>query len=177
MANGNTPDGNRAHDDTRDGNTDDAIDGNTDDAIRDILTTTCRIALVGASDKPWRASHGVMRFLLERGYDVTPVNPVLAGQAIHGRTVVASLAEAAPLEMVDVFRASAHVAPVVDRAVQLCARIVWLQLGVIDEVAAAKARLAGIAVVMDRCPVIEDRRIGPFHAPRAVSGLPVQANH
>ncbi len=137
-------------------------DGNSDDTIRDILTTTRRIALVGASAKPWRASHEVMRFLLGRGYDVTPVNPALAGQTIHGRTVVASLAEAAPLEMVDVFRASIHVAALVDRAIELGAKTVWMQLGVIDQHAADKARAAGITVVMDRCPVIEDRRIGPF---------------
>src|SRR3978361_2021623 len=95
------------------------LDGNTDATIREILTTTRRIALVGASAKTWRASHGVMRFLLDRGYDVTPVNPGLAGQTIHGRTVVASLAEAAPLEMVDVFRASRHVSALEGRDKQL----------------------------------------------------------
>jgi predicted CoA-binding protein len=138
------------------------LDGNTDDTIRGILTTTRRIALVGASAKPWRASHEVMRFLLARGYDVTPVNPGLAGQTIHGQIVVASLADAAPLEMVDVFRASAYVGPVVDQAIQLGAQTIWMQLGVIDQASAARARAAGIMVVMDRCPVIEDRRIGPF---------------
>jgi predicted CoA-binding protein len=138
------------------------LDGNTDDTIRDILTHTRRIALVGASAKSWRPSHEVMRFLLNRGYDVTPVNPGLAGQIIHGRTVVSSLADAVPLEMVDVFRASVHVRALVDRAIDLGARTIWLQLGVIDLDAAAKARAAGLNVVMDRCPVIEDRRIGPF---------------
>ena len=140
-------------------------DGNTDGTIRNILTTTRRIAVVGASAKPWRASHEVMRFLLDRGYDVTPVNPGLAGQTIHGRTVVASLAEAAPLEMVDVFRATAHVAKLVDDVIQIGADTIWMQLGVIDQEAAARARAAGIRVVMDRCPVIEDRRIGPFATP------------
>jgi predicted CoA-binding protein len=155
------------------------LDGNTDDTIRDILTTTRRIALVGASAKPWRASHEVMRFLLEHCYDVTPVNPSLAGQTIHGRMVVASLADAAPLEMVDVFRASVHVAALVDRAIDLGARTIWLQLGVIDRDAAAKARAAGIRVVMDRCPVIEDRRIGPFGAvrPHPVRPYPVRPDH
>jgi predicted CoA-binding protein len=138
------------------------FDGNTDDTLRKILTMTRRIALVGASAKPWRASHEVMRFLLDRGYDVTPVNPGLAGQAIHGRTVAASLADAGPLEMVDIFRASIHVGALVDRAIQLGAQTIWMQLGVIDEDAAARARAAGITVVMDRCPVIEDRRLGPF---------------
>jgi predicted CoA-binding protein len=139
-----------------------SIDGQTDEAIRAVLTETRRIALVGASAKPWRASHGVMRFLLDRGFDVTPVNPGLAGQTIHGRTVVARLADAAPLDMVDVFRNSAHVGPLVDAAIRLGAKSIWTQLGVIDEDAAARARAAGISVFMDRCPVIEDRRLGLF---------------
>jgi len=138
------------------------IDGDTDDVIRCILTTTRRIALVGASQKSWRASNSVMRFLLDRGYDVTPVNPGLAGQTIHGRTVVGSLADAAPLDMVDVFRNASEVAPLVDEVIQLGARTIWMQLGVMNQLAAERARAAGIMVVMDRCPVIEDRRIGPF---------------
>ncbi len=136
------------------------IDGQSDDTIRAILTGTRRIAVVGASDKAWRPSHGVFRFLLDRGYDVTPVNPVLAGRAIHGRTVLASLAEAAPLEMVDIFRASANAGAAVDEAIRLGARTVWMQLGVVDEAAAGRARAAGLTVVMDRCPVIEVRRLG-----------------
>ena len=139
-----------------------AIDDQTDETIRAIMTTTRRIALVGASAKPWRASHEVMRFLLDRGYDVTPVNPGLAGLTIHGRMVVARLADAGPLDMVDVFRNSAHVGPLVDDVVRLGARTIWMQLGVVDLAAAERARAAGIAVVMDRCPVIEDRRLGPF---------------
>ena len=138
------------------------IDGQSDDTIRDILAGTRRIALVGASDKPWRPSYEVMRFLLDRGYDVTPVNPSLAGQDIHGRPVVADLTAAAPLDMVDVFRASAHVDALVDDAIRLGAQTIWMQLGVIDQVAAERARAAGITVVMDRCPVIENRRIGPI---------------
>jgi uncharacterized protein len=136
------------------------IDGQSDAAIRAILETTRRIALVGASAKPWRPSHGVMRFLLDCGYDVTPVNPGLEGQAIHDHPVAGRLEQAAPLEMVDVFRNSAHVGGVVDDAIALGARVVWMQLGVIDQAAAARARDAGIAVVMDRCPVIEARRLG-----------------
>lgn len=144
-----------------------SIDGQSDDAIRAILTTCRRIALVGASARTWRDSHHVMRFLLDRGFDVTPVNPNLVGQSIHDRAVVGSLVEAAPLEMVDIFRASAHVGPVIDAAIRLGARVVWMQLGVIDHAAAARARAAGLQVVMDRCPVIEDRRLGPFcHPPR-----------
>jgi predicted CoA-binding protein len=101
-----------------------------------------------------------MGFLLRQGYDVTPVNPNLAGQTLHGRLVVPSLDEAGPVEMVDLFRASANVAPAVDAAIRLHAKVVWMQLGVIDEAAAQKARAAGITVVMDRCPVIETGRLG-----------------
>jgi predicted CoA-binding protein len=135
------------------------VDRLSDETVTGLLRTTRRIALVGASTDPGRPSHGVMRFLLERGYDVTPVNPDHLGETIHGRTVVATLDEAAPLDMVDVFRRSEFVAPVVDAAIRLGAKSVWMQLRVIDEVAAAKARAAGIAVVMDRCPIIEDRRM------------------
>jgi uncharacterized protein len=139
-----------------------SVDGESDETIRRLLTTTRRIALAGASMKPWRASHGVMRFLLDHGFDVTPVNPTLAGQTLHGRTVVASLADAVPLEMVDVFRNSSHVAGLVEDAIRLGAASIWMQLGVVDQAAAARARAAGITVVMDRCPVIEDRRLRVF---------------
>ena len=135
------------------------LDSRTAHDIREILTRTRRIALVGASNKTHRASHEVMGFLLERGFDVTPVNPMLAGRDIHGRRVVASLDEAAPLEMVDLFRASARVGPAVDDAIRLGAQVVWMQLGVIDQAAAARARAAGVIVVMDRCPVIEFARL------------------
>jgi uncharacterized protein len=137
-----------------------SIDGQSDETIRAILTGTRRIAVVGASDKTWRPSHGVFGFLLSRGYDATPVNPMLAGRAIHGRTVAARLDEAAPLEMVDIFRASAKAGAAVDDAIRLGARTVWMQLGVVDEAAAERARAVGITVVMDRCPVIEVRRLG-----------------
>jgi predicted CoA-binding protein len=140
------------------------IDGQSDETIRTILAETRRIAVVGASDKPWRPSHGVFGFLLSRGYDATPVNPLLAGRTIHGRAVVARLEDAAPLDMVDIFRASANAGAAVDAAIALGARTVWMQLGVVDEAAAERARAAGIVVVMDRCPVIEVRRLGlPRH--------------
>lgn len=132
----------------------------TDDDIRDLLLATRRIAVVGASDRPGRPSHGVFRFLLDRGYAAVPVNPQLAGRAVHGVPAVATLADAAPLDMVDVFRRSADAGAVVDEAIHLGARSVWLQLGVIDEAAAARARAAGLIVVMDRCPAIEWRRLG-----------------
>jgi predicted CoA-binding protein len=134
-------------------------DHTTDTAIREILTSTTRIALVGASNKPDRPSYGVMQFLLAQGYDVTPVNPGLAGEDILGRPVVASLAEAAPLQMVDIFRKSAEVAGPVAEAIRLGAKTIWMQLGVVNEDAAATARAAGLDVVMDRCPAIEIPRL------------------
>ena len=137
-----------------------AVDGLDDAAIARILTRTRRIALVGASANRDRPANHVQAWLQERGYEVTPVNPGLAGQTLLGRRVVASLAEAAPLEMVDVFRNPRQVPPIVDEAIRLGARVVWMQLGVIHEEAAATARVAGITVVMDRCPVIETRRLG-----------------
>ncbi len=131
-----------------------------DAEIRRILTTTRRVAVVGASAKPARPSNGVTRFLIGCGYDVTPVNPGLAGQAIHGRPVAAGLDDATPLDMVDLFRASERVLPAVRDAVRLGARTVWMQLGVVNEAAAEEARATGLVVVMDRCPVIEWRRLG-----------------
>ena len=137
-----------------------SIDGLDDATIRRILTQTRRIALVGASARADRASNGVLRTLISWGYEVTPVNPGLAGQDLYGRAVVAGLADAAPLEMVDIFRASADVPPVVTEAVRLGARTIWMQLGVVNEAAAGEARAAGLTVVMDRCPLIESARLG-----------------
>lgn len=136
------------------------IDGLSDARILDILTTTQAIAVVGASANPARASHGVAGFLVAQGYAMTPVNPGLAGQTLHGSAFVATLAEAGALDMVDIFRAPDQVPPVVDEAIRLGAKTIWMQLGVIHEDAAAKARAAGITVVMDRCPVIEMGRLG-----------------
>lgn len=135
-------------------------DGLSDDAIESLLRHTRRIALVGASARPGRPSHGVMRFLLARGFDVTPVNPMLEGAAIHGRTVVGSLDGAAPLDLVDVFRAPDKVMPVVEDAIRLGAKSIWFQLGVINPAAIAAARAAGLIVVVDRCPAIEWPRLG-----------------
>jgi hypothetical protein len=132
-----------------------------DDAeIRDLLARTRRIAVVGASNKPSRPSYGVMNFLLRQGFEVTPVNPGLAGQEILGQRVVASLAEATPLDMVDLFRNPAEVEAPVREAIRLGAKTVWMQLGVINETAAQLARDAGLTVVMDRCPAIEMPRLG-----------------
>ena len=134
----------------------------TDDAdIARLLDQTRTIALVGASDRPDRAAHEVMGMLLAHGYHVIPVNPALAGQVIHGQTVVATLADVAePIDMVDVFRRSEFVAGVVDDAIAVGAKAVWTQLDVIDHAAAARAEVAGLKMVMDRCPKIEIRRLG-----------------
>ena len=128
--------------------------------IRDILTSVKTIALVGWSPKPDRPSHRVAAFLKARGYRVIPVNPGQAGQDALGETVVATLAEAGPVDMVDIFRRSEEAGAVADDAVRLGAKVVWMQLGVVDEAAAARARAAGVQVVMDRCPAIEIPRLG-----------------
>jgi len=145
-----------------------SIDELTDATVGDILTTTRRIAVVGASDKPWRPSHGVFGFLLARGYDAIPVNPLLTGRLIHGRPVVASLADAVPLEMVDVFRASANVGPVVDAAIRLGAKVIWMQLDVVDEAAAARARTAGWASRSHAIEAVPARRHIAAHGTQLV---------
>jgi predicted CoA-binding protein len=136
------------------------IDGLSDGRIEDVLIGTKRIAMVGASNKPERASYRVMRFLLARGFDVVPVNPGLAGQNLLGQTVVATLDAAGPLDMVDLFRKAADIDAPVDDAIRLGAKTIWMQLGVVNEAAANVARKAGLTVVMDRCPAIEMPRLG-----------------
>jgi len=137
----------------------------TQDArIRRLLSTVRTIALVGASPNPSRPSNAVMKYLLDRGYDVYPVNPGQVGETIHGRRVFSQLAEVpGPVDMIDVFRPSATAGEVVIEAIALAAEkgitAVWMQLGVIDEKAAARAREAGLEVVMDRCPKIDIERL------------------
>ena len=132
----------------------------SDSEIRDILTRVRTIALVGWSPKPDRPSHRVAAYLKSRGYRVLPVNPGQAGQMALGETVVATLAEAGPVDMVDIFRRSEAAGAVADEAVAAGAKVVWMQLGVSDDAAAARARAAGLQVVMNRCPAIEIPRLG-----------------
>lgn len=134
----------------------------SDEHVRDVLTRTKVIAVVGASAKPERASHYVSQYLVEKGYRVIPVNPGLAGQEMFGETVRASLSEIdVPVDMVDVFRRSDAVEPVVDEALEAFPNLqtVWMQLGVINAAAAEKARARGVDVIMDRCPKIEIPRL------------------
>jgi predicted CoA-binding protein len=125
-----------------------------------IFAETKIIAVVGASPKPERPSHGVMRFLQSRGYRCIPVNPGQAGGAINGETVYTKLADIPlKIDMVDVFRRSDHAGAVVDEAIAIGAKTVWMQLGVRDDAAAARGQKAGLAVIMDHCPAIELPRL------------------
>lgn len=134
----------------------------TDDHIRDILTTTKVIALVGWSPNPERPSHRVAAYLKARGYRVIPVNPGQAGARALGEVVRASLAEISePVDMVDIFRRSDAVGPVVQEALAHLPglRTVWMQLGVQNAEAADMAQALGVAVVQNRCPAIEIPRL------------------
>ena len=116
---------------------------------------------MGASDKPDRASHGVMKFLQNKGYRCIPVNPRLAGQTLLGETVYAGLNDIPePVDMVDVFRRPRDTVPIADDAVAIGARVLWMQLGVVNEEAARRAIVGGLDVIMDRCPAIEIPRLG-----------------
>ena len=133
-----------------------------DALIRDVLTTTKSIALVGASGNPARPSFIVMKYLLGRGFEVIPINPGQAGSEILGQRVYASLADLdRPVDMVEIFRNSAAAGPIVDEALALepKPRTIWMQLSVRNDEAAARAEAAGVRVVMDRCPKIEFGRL------------------
>jgi predicted CoA-binding protein len=132
-----------------------------DQTIREVLTRTQRIALVGASDRPERPSYGVMKYLLDQGYEVIPVSPKLAGKTLLGQQAYASLADVpGNIDMVDVFRNSEAAWGVAQEAIAVGAKTLWLQLGVINEQAAVLAQDAGMTVIMDRCPKIEIPRLG-----------------
>src|SRR5882757_4091783 len=134
----------------------------TNDAdIRALLEQTRTIALVGASDRPDRPSYRVMATLQAHGYRVIPVNPQITGEHLHGEFVFRDLAQLGdPIDMVDIFRNAAAAGEAVDQAIAVGAKAVWMQLGVINHEAAARAEAAGLKVVMDRCPAIELPRLG-----------------
>ncbi len=124
-----------------------------------ILTTYHTIAMVGLSADPIRPSHFAAIYMLAEGYDVIPVNPRYAGQEILGQHVYGSLSEIPrPVEIVDVFRKPQDVPPLAEEAVSIGAKVLWLQLGVVNEEAAARARAAGLDVVQNRCVKIEHAR-------------------
>lgn len=136
-------------------------------AIRDLLTDSRTIAVVGLSAHPDRPSHEVAAYLQQHGYRIVPVNPTYAGTHILGEHCYATLTQAAAdlaesgasIDIVDCFRKSEYVMPIVEEAIVAHARCVWMQLGVIDHVAAAKAQAAGLTVVMDKCIKIEHRNL------------------
>ncbi|MGP2682771.1 CoA-binding protein [Serratia marcescens] len=132
-----------------------------DQEIVELLQQVKTIALVGASDNPSRPSYGVMAYLLAQGYQVIPVSPKLAGQTLLGQPVYPTLAAIPqPVDMVDVFRNSEAAYGVAQEAIAIGARALWLQIGVINDQAAALAQQAGLRVVMARCPKIEIPRLG-----------------
>ena len=136
-------------------------DNYTDDYLRSILESVRTIAVVGASPRGERPSHRVMAYLQRRGYRTIPVNPNAAGDTINGERCYASLAEVPePIDMVDVFRRTEAAGGVADEAIAIGAKVVWMQLGVRDDDAAARAEARGLKVVMNRCPAIEIPRLG-----------------
>ncbi len=131
----------------------------TDEGITRILQSAKTIALVGASNNPDRASYAVMRYLLDLGYNVIPVNPM--EQEVVGLKAYPSVSDIpVPVDMVDIFRKSEDAAPIVDEAVKIGAKYVWLQLDIFADEQVARAEAAGLECVVDRCPAIEMPRMG-----------------
>ena len=133
----------------------------TDAEIDELLRTAKTIAVVGASDRPDRASYGVMKFVQDRGYRTIPVNPRITGEHVHGEYIWRELAQIGePIDIVNIFRKSEDVGPVIDEAIAAGAKAVWMQLGISNAEAAAKAEAAGLKVVEDKCLKIELARSG-----------------
>jgi len=131
----------------------------SDDGLRELLSSTKTIALVGASPHPDRPSHAVMRYMIDQGYRVFPVNP--NETEILGMKVYASIKDIPEaVDMVDIFRNSEDAGRICDEAIAIGAKSVWLQLRIINEEAAKRCEAAGLKVVMDRCPAIDMPRLG-----------------
>eukprot|EP00529_Nitzschia_sp_RCC80_P036136 CAMPEP_0113477118 /NCGR_PEP_ID=MMETSP0014_2-20120614/20035_1 /TAXON_ID=2857 /ORGANISM="Nitzschia sp." /LENGTH=170 /DNA_ID=CAMNT_0000370187 /DNA_START=126 /DNA_END=638 /DNA_ORIENTATION=- /assembly_acc=CAM_ASM_000159 len=152
-----------------------AFAGNEPALVRKVLTSSKTIAVVGASSKPERPSNYVTKYLMDRGYTVIPVNPGLEGQTIHGQKVYPTLTSIVAdkgdrsVDMVDIFRASDACPSIVEEAIQIDAKSVWMQLGIINEEAYKKAQAAGLDVIMDACPKIEIPKLGIEAGPSSSS--------
>lgn len=139
---------------------------NSDDEIRSLLQNARTIAVVGASDKPDRPSYGVMEALQTHGYRVIPVNPQITGQHVHGEYIWRELSQLEPaIDIVDIFRRSSEAGEAVDQAIAAGAKAVWLQLGIHDDAAVARAEAEGLQVVQDRCLKVEAARLGVTVSP------------
>ena len=130
----------------------------TEEKLVELLQSAQKIAVVGLSDKPWRASNGVSRYMQQAGYQIIPVNP--AAREVLGQPAFQRLEDVPyDVDVVNVFRRSEHVAELVDGAIARRAKLFWMQVGIRDESAKARLEAAGVAVVMDRCLMIEHRRL------------------
>jgi len=131
-----------------------------DDEIRDLLTEARTIAVFGCSDRPDRPSYGVSAFLQRHGYRMLPVNPQITGERVHGEYVWRELSQiGVPIDIVDIFRRPMAAGEAVDQAIAVGAKAIWMQLGIVNEEAAARAEAAGLKVLMDRCTKIEIMRL------------------
>jgi len=134
----------------------------SDDFLKTLLKRTRRIAVLGVSLNPVRPSYYVARYMALKGFDVIPINPGHVGEEVFGAKVLGSLSDVeGPVDMVDIFRRSEHVGPVVEEALTKFPDLqtIWMQIGVINEEAAATAAARGVDVIMDRCPKIEYQRL------------------
>jgi len=135
-------------------------DAYSDEYLREVLASAKTIAMVGASPNWNRPSYFAMKYLQSKGFRVIPVNPRAAGETILGETCRATLDDVPePIDMIDIFRNSKEAGPLTDAAIARGAKVVWMQIGVRDDAAAARAEAAGLQVVMNRCPKIEYSRL------------------